>query len=165
MIEETAAEEMDDADELTAETAEETAGEAVEEAAEEEAEYEDTNSVQLAASGEAAEDTSDGVTADKEAESAPKPLEIAKAVLSRISVASEEMQEKGYAYVYTFRLEDESMLLVYVTNAQCESMEENGLEVARQEAYSLIVCPISGSTKQESQKEGEYFLQEIEKLP
>lgn len=103
--------------------------------------------------------------ANAAAEDAAKAaVEITRAVLSKISVASEEMQEKGYAYVYTFQLEDESTVLVYVTAEQIDSMAEEGLEIARKEAYSLVVYPIGETEKQENLKE-EYVLQKIEKLP
>lgn len=94
-----------------------------------------------------------------------KPLEISKATLIKISVASEAMQEKGYAYTYIFRLEDNSSLSVYLTKEQCDSLEEENISIERKAAYSLVVVPAESQGEKEDPSVGECFLQKIEKLP
>lgn len=87
------------------------------------------------------------------------------AVLSKIAVASEEMQEEGYAYAYTFRLEDNSRLVVYLTNDQCRELEENGVEIRRQAVYKLSVFPMKTNESMGETAVGEGFLENLEKLP
>ena len=87
------------------------------------------------------------------------------AVLSGIAAASAEMQEEGYAYVYTFRLEDNSRLKVYLTKEQCRDLEEREVEIKRQEAYSLSVFPVKTNENTGNTAVGEGFLENLEKLP
>lgn len=87
------------------------------------------------------------------------------AVLSKIAVASEEMQEEGYAYAYTFRLEDDSRLIVYLTNDQCRELEENGVEIKRQSAYTLSVFPLNAGQSMMQTDVGEGILENLQKLP
>lgn len=87
------------------------------------------------------------------------------AVLSGISAASAEMQEEGYVYVYTFRLEDNSRLKVYLTKEQCRDLEEREVEIKRQEAYSLSVFPVKTNESTGNTAVGEGFLENLEKLP
>lgn len=92
-------------------------------------------------------------------------VEIERAVLYKIAVASEEMKEMGYEYVYTFRLEDGSSLKVYLTKEQCDDIEDNGIEIKRKEAYSLKVYPFKNPDSDGNAESGEAFLEKIEKLP
>lgn len=112
----------------------------------------DNNKVQAEAAG--------NLTEDKES-----VVEIERAVLYKIAVASEEMQEAGYAYVYTFRLEDKSSLKVYLAKEQCREIEEQGTEIKRKEAYSLWVYPFQNPENDTNAESGEGFLEKIEKLP
>lgn len=97
-----------------------------------------------------------------DSDSEGETLEIQTATLTKISVAPEIMQEKGYAYTYTFRLEDNSSLLVYLTKEQCDNLEEQNIRIERKAAYSLVVIPAG---EQADTAVGECFLQKIEKLP
>lgn len=92
-------------------------------------------------------------------------VEIEGAVLYKIAVVSEEMQEMGYAYAYTFRLEDGSSLKVYLTKEQCSDMEEQGIEIKRKEAYSLSVFPLKNDGNDRNTENGEGILEKMEKLP
>lgn len=92
-------------------------------------------------------------------------VEISDAVLMKITVASEQMQEKGYAYVYTFQLDDNSRILVYVTTKQCRELEKQGMEPERKEAYCLSVLPMEVDEDPGSEATETYSLQKIEKLP
>lgn len=104
-------------------------------------------------------------TLNYDSDSQGEALEIQRATLTKISVASETMQEKGYVYIYTFRLEDNSTLLVYLTGEQCDSLEEQNISIERKAAYSLVVVPAGSQGEQEDPAVGECFLQKIEKLP
>lgn len=99
------------------------------------------------------------------AETAEGMVEIERAVLLKIAVASEEMKEMGYEYVYTFRLEDGSSLKVYLTNEQCDDIEDNGIEIKRKEAYFLRVYPFKNPDSDGNAESGEALLEKIEKLP
>lgn len=92
-------------------------------------------------------------------------VEIERAVLYKIAVVSEEMQEAGYAYAYTFRLEDGSSLKVYLTKEQCADIEERGIEIKRKEAYSLSVYPLKNAGNDRNAENGEGILEKIEKIP
>lgn len=92
-------------------------------------------------------------------------VEIERAVLYKIAVVSEEMQETGYAYAYTFRLEDGSSLKVYLTKEQCADIEERGIEIKRKEAYSLSVYPLKNGGNDRNAENGEGILEKIEKIP
>lgn len=92
-------------------------------------------------------------------------VEIERAVLYKIAVVSEEMQETGYAYAYTFRLEDGSSLKVYLTKEQCADIEERGIEIKRKEAYSLSVYPLKNAGNDRNAGNGEGILEKIEKIP
>lgn len=92
-------------------------------------------------------------------------VEIERAVLYKIAVVSEEMQEAGYAYAYTFRLEDGSSLKVYLTKEQCADIEERGIEIKRKEAYSLSVYPLKNGGNDRNAENGEGILEKIEKIP
>lgn len=92
-------------------------------------------------------------------------VEIERAVLYKIAVVSEEMQETGYAYAYTFRLEDGSSLKVYLTKEQCADIEERGIEIKRKEAYSLSVYPLKNAGNDRNAENGEGILEKIEKIP
>lgn len=98
-------------------------------------------------------------------ETAEGMVEIERAVLLKIAVASEEMKEMGYEYVYTFRLEDGSSLKVYLTNEQCDDIEDNGIEIKRKEAYFLRVYPFKNPDSDGNAESGEALLEKIEKLP
>lgn len=118
-----------------------------------------------------ADSADSGVMAESSAEESmgeaalEETLEIPMATLTKISVASEAMQEKGYVYTYTFRLEDNSSLLVYLTEEQCDSLEEQNISIERKGAYSLAVIPAGSQNEQEDSAVEECFLQKIEKLP
>lgn len=92
-------------------------------------------------------------------------VKIETAVLTKIAVAEEEKQEEGFAYAYTFRLEDEGNLIVYLTNAQCSDLEEQGIEMERQATYMLTVIPLKSEEKTPDVQSGEGILEKIEKLP
>lgn len=93
-------------------------------------------------------------------------VDIEKAVLTKIAVASEQMQEKGYAYVYTFELNDGSRILAYLTEALCDELEERGIVIERQSAYALSLSRFHDPESEMSDlAEEEYILQKIEKLP
>ena len=98
-------------------------------------------------------------------ETAEGTVEIQRAVLYKIAVASEEMQEMGYEYAYIFRLEDGSSLKVYLTQEQCDDIEDMGIEIKRKEAYSLSVYPFKNPETDGNAESGEGFLEKIEKLP
>lgn len=104
------------------------------------------------------------VTGEPEAD-VEDAVEIERAVLYKIAVASEEMQEMGYAYVYSFRLEDESSLKVYLTKEQCDDIEDKGIEIKRKESYSLSVCPFKSAEIDGNAQSGEGILKKIEKMP
>lgn len=104
-------------------------------------------------------------TTESPANDIENAIEIQRAVLYKIAVASEEMQEMGYAYAYTFRLEDGSSLKVYLTEEQCSAMEDKGIEIKRKEAYSLSVYPFKNPGSNGNLEIGEGFLEKIEKLP
>lgn len=99
------------------------------------------------------------------AEAGENAVEIERAVLYKIAVVSEEMQETGYAYAYTFRLEDGSSLKVYLTKEQCADIEERGIEIKRKEAYSLSVYPLKNGGNDRNAENGEGILEKIEKIP
>lgn len=99
------------------------------------------------------------------AEAGENAVEIERAVLYKIAVVSEEMQETGYAYAYTFRLEDGSSLKVYLTKEQCADIEERGIEIKRKEAYSLRVYPLKNAGNDRNAENGEGILEKIEKIP
>lgn len=99
------------------------------------------------------------------AEAGENAVEIERAVLYKIAVVSEEMQETGYAYAYTFRLEDGSSLKVYLTKEQCADIEERGIEIKRKEAYSLSVYPLKNAENDRNAENGEGILEKIEKIP
>lgn len=107
------------------------------------------------------EQESDAVNGRNEAEAL---VRLEKAVLTRIGVVSEAMREKGYSYVYTFRLTDDSSILVYLTEVKCNDLKEQGVEIERQSAYALSVYPLDKEETADS-AEAEYILQKIEKLP
>lgn len=90
-------------------------------------------------------------------EASEEEVTVERAVLSGIAVASEEMQEEGYAYAYTFRLEDNSRLIVYLTNEQCRDLEEREVEIKRQAAYALSVFPIKAGESTGDTTVGESF--------
>lgn len=93
-------------------------------------------------------------------------VDIEKAVLTKIAVASVQMQEKGYAYVYTFELSDGSRILAYLTEALCDELEEQGGVIERQSAYALSLSRFHDPESEMSDlAEEEYILQKIEKLP
>lgn len=92
-------------------------------------------------------------------------VKIETAVLTKIAVAEEERQDEGFAYAYTFRLEDESNLVVYLTNAQCLDLEEQGIEIKRQAVYTLTVIPLKSEENTPDTQAGEGILKKIEKLP
>lgn len=98
-------------------------------------------------------------------EAGENAVEIERAVLYKIAVVSEEMQETGYAYAYTFRLEDGSSLKVYLTKEQCADIEERGIEIKRKEAYSLSVYPLKNGGNDRNAENGEGILEKIEKIP
>lgn len=98
-------------------------------------------------------------------EAGENTVEIERAVLYKIAVVSEEMQETGYAYAYTFRLEDGSSLKVYLTKEQCADIEERGIEIKRKEAYSLSVYPLKNAANDRNAENGEGILEKIEKIP
>lgn len=98
-------------------------------------------------------------------EAGENAVEIERAVLYKIAVVSEEMQETGYAYAYTFRLEDGSSLKVYLTKEQCADIEERGIEIKRKEAYSLSVYPLKNAGNDRNAENGEGILEKIEKIP
>lgn len=98
-------------------------------------------------------------------EAGENTVEIERAVLYKIAVVSEEMQETGYAYAYTFRLEDGSSLKVYLTKEQCADIEERGIEIKRKEAYSLSVYPLKNAGNDRNAENGEGILEKIEKIP
>lgn len=98
-------------------------------------------------------------------EAGENAVEIERAVLYKIAVVSEEMQETGYAYAYTFRLEDGSSLKVYLTKEQCADIEERGIEIKRKEAYSLRVYPLKNAGNDRNAENGEGILEKIEKIP
>ncbi len=98
-------------------------------------------------------------------EAGENAVEIERAVLYKIAVVSEEMQETGYAYAYTFRLEDGSSLKVYLTKEQCADIEERGIEIKRKEAYSLRVYPLKNGGNDRNAENGEGILEKIEKIP
>lgn len=98
-------------------------------------------------------------------DSEEEAIAVERAVLSGIAVASEEMQEEGYAYAYTFRLEDNSRLIVYLTNEQCRNLEEREVEIKRQTAYVLSVFPMKAGETGGDTTVGESFLENLEKLP
>lgn len=90
---------------------------------------------------------------------------IQEAVLIKIALASAEMQEKGYSYAYTFRLTDESEIMVYLTGAQCDDMEKQGIEIERQATYDLDVTPLQEDGETTDVTCSSYCLQKIKKLP
>ena len=93
-------------------------------------------------------------------------VDIEKAVLTKIAVASVPMQEKGYAYVYTFELNDGSRILAYLTEDLCDELEEQGVVIERQSAYALSLSRFHDPESEMSDlAEEEYILQKIEKLP
>lgn len=109
-------------------------------------------------------DTAEGTKTNGMAETGEAVI-VEGAVLSKIAVASEEMQEEGYAYAYTFRLEDNSRLVVYLTNDQCRELEESGVEIRRQAVYKLSVFPMKTNESMGETAVGEGFLENLEKLP
>ena len=132
--------------------------EAAEEAfAEDAAEF--SAEMEMSAEGEAEDD------AMSDTNGMYQTVEIEGAVLSKIAVAPDQMQERGYVYVYTFNLEDSSSILVYLTEEQCDGLEAQGIEMERQAAYTLSLSPLESEENQENISEKEYFLQKIEKLP
>lgn len=114
---------------------------------------------------EAAQD-SDMVNAPAANGGNSETVDIEKAVLTKIAVASVPMQEKGYAYVYTFELSDGSRILAYLTEDLCDELEEQGIAIERQSAYALSLSRFHDPEREMSDlAEEEYILQKIEKLP
>lgn len=99
-----------------------------------------------------------------ESAAAVESVQIERAVLSKISVTGKEKKAEGYAYAYTFVLEDESKIIVFATAEQCAEMEESGILLKRQAAYALTVSPCKTGVDS-GESAGEYFLEKIEKLP
>lgn len=140
----------------------------MEEAAETEASAESIRTEETAGEAEASDDNATNAMTDQAPtaiKGSDESIDIERAVLSKISVAPEGMQENGYAYMYTFRLDDNSNILVYLTREQCEMLEKQGIEMERQKAYALCVSPLDAEKSEGSTSEKEYFLQKIEKLP
>ena len=125
------------------------------------------NSMTVAEPGseEAAMDSGNKNAACAEDSLSRQSVKVEKAVLTKIAVASENMQDAGFAYVYTFRMEDDSSLLVYLTKQQCLDMEEKGTKIVRQEAYALTVIPYESGEELSDTCFGEGILKKIEKLP
>lgn len=160
---EEAAEDGAAAEEIARETAEEefAADESMTEAAREET----ATAKAEKPAAEAAQD-SDMVNAPAANGGNGEAVDIEKAVLTKIAVASEQMQEKGYAYVYTFELSDGSRILAYLTEALCDELEERGIVIERQSAYALSLSRFHDPESEMSDlAEEEYILQKIEKLP
>lgn len=132
--------------------------------AEENADMDESPAAGLQTDNTAYQDPKEGTNVNK-IEASEEAVTVERAVLSGIAVASEEMQEEGYAYVYTFRLEDNSRLIVYLTNEQCRDLEEREVEIKRQSAYALSVFPIKSGENSGDITVGESFLENLEKLP
>lgn len=157
------AEDGDAAEEIAKETAEEefAANESMVEAAREETATVKTEEP----AAEAAQD-SDMINAPAANGGNGEAVDIEKAVLTKIAVASVPMQEKGYAYVYTFELNDGSRILAYLTEVLCDELEEQGVVIERQSAYALSLSRFHDPESEMSDlAEEEYILQKIEKLP
>lgn len=94
-----------------------------------------------------------------------KEFEIPNATLLRIAKASESERDAGLAYIYVFRLEDDSKIEVYVTNEMCDEWEATDSKLQRQEKYILTVCLTSDTMNKEEDFSADYILQEVKKLP
>lgn len=132
--------------------------------AEENADMDESPAAGLQTDNTAYQDPKEGTNVNK-IEASEEAVTVERAVLSGIAVASEEMQEEGYAYAYTFRLEDNSRLIVYLTNEQCKDLEEREVEIKRQAAYTLSVFPMESGENSGDTTVGESFLENLEKLP
>lgn len=132
--------------------------------AEEKADMDESPAAGLQTDNTAYQDPKEGTNVNK-IEASEEAVTVERAVLSGIAVASEEMQEEGYAYAYTFRLEDNSRLIVYLTNEQCKDLEEREVEIKRQAAYTLSVFPMKSGENSGDTTVGESFLENLEKLP
>lgn len=71
------------------------------------------------------------------------------AVLNGIEVADATMKEKGYIYIYRFTLADGNKIRVYLTEEQCQNIEESELVIARKKKYDLDIVPYSDRDKED----------------
>lgn len=71
------------------------------------------------------------------------------AVLNGIEVADAAMKEKGYVYIYRFTLTDGNKIRAYLTEEQCQSIEEAELVIARKKKYDLDIIPYSDRDKED----------------
>ena len=71
------------------------------------------------------------------------------AVLNGIEVADATMKEKGYVYIYRFSLADGNKIRVYLTEEQCQNIEESELVIARKKKYDLDIIPYSDRDKED----------------
>lgn len=71
------------------------------------------------------------------------------AVLNGIEVADATMKEKGYVYIYRFSLADGNKIRVYLTEEQCQNIEESELVIARKKKYDLDIIPYSDQDKED----------------
>lgn len=71
------------------------------------------------------------------------------AVLTGIELADAAMKEKGYVYIYRFTLTDGSKIRAYLTEEQCQSIEEAELVIARKKKYDLDIIPYSDRDKED----------------
>lgn len=132
--------------------------------AEENADMDESPAARPQTDNTAYQDSKEGTNVNK-IEASEEAVTVERAVLSGIAVASEEMQEEGYAYAYTFRLEDNTRLIVYLTNEQCKDLENREVEIKRQAAYTLSVFPVKSGENSGDTTVGESFLENLEKLP
>ncbi|MBQ1172587.1 MAG: hypothetical protein IIX48_08345 [Lachnospiraceae bacterium] len=72
------------------------------------------------------------------------------AVLNGIEVADAAMKEKGYVYIYRFTLTDGNKIRAYLTEEQCQSIEEAELVIARKKKYDLDIIPYSDRDKEDN---------------
>ncbi len=71
------------------------------------------------------------------------------AVLNGIEVADTAMKENGYVYIYRFTLADGNKIRAYLTEEQCQSIEEAELVIARKKKYDLDIIPYSDRDKED----------------
>lgn len=72
-------------------------------------------------------------------------ISIKNAELVSIEVADANMKNAGYAYVYVFKSEDDQKIYVYLTDEQCEEIENDGPAITRGSSYNLEIYLMNDS--------------------
>lgn len=92
-------------------------------------------------------------------------INVDRATLVKIQSASEELQEQGYLYAYTFELPDTSRIITYVSGEQLAQWEEQNVVIERRKDYELTILPKTDDEKDGKETVAKSFLKKLQKLP